>query len=110
VDVLVLDYQYKTCDGCTAFNKRFPDPAGMVAALLANGTHVMAHVNIEQNYSQILGGQTFLDKGWSLHQQRGPGDPKTPLCRSQFNGNRYDNTTCRCARHHLSPHPLFPQT
>ena len=43
VDVLVLDYQYKACDACTDFNlQTFPDPAGMVAKLKANGTYVMA--------------------------------------------------------------------
>ena len=51
VDVLVLDYKYKTCDGCTAFNSQWPDPKGMVANFKKNGTHVMAHVNVEQNFS-----------------------------------------------------------
>jgi hypothetical protein len=36
VDVLVLDYLYKICDGCTEFDpKAFPDPSGMVAAFKA---------------------------------------------------------------------------
>jgi alpha-glucosidase (family GH31 glycosyl hydrolase) len=97
VDVLVLDYQYKICDGCTAFDPNtFPDPAGMVAELKSNhGTHVMAHVNIEQNFSSILNGTAFLDNDWYLHQQRNSTAAKTPLCRSIMSGNEWDSTTCR---------------
>ena len=96
VDVLVLDYAYKACDGCTSFNRRtFPDPKGMVATLLANGTRVMAHVNIEQNFSMILGGEDFLRNGWVLHQTPPGGGAPTPLCRSDRNGQGHDSTTCR---------------
>jgi hypothetical protein len=28
----------------------------------------MAHVNIEQNYSMILGGSEFLSNGWTVTQ------------------------------------------
>ena len=73
VDVLVLDYKYKTCDGCTAFDpKNWPDPKGMVSNFKANGTHVMAHVNVEQKFSlprQRLPGKQ-MDRNWAgmLHE------------------------------------------
>eukprot|EP00039_Didymoeca_costata_P015016 m.248838 g.248838 ORF g.248838 m.248838 type:complete len:486 (+) comp16137_c1_seq3:133-1590(+) len=93
VDVLVLDLGYKECDGCTSFNKRFPDPEGMVSQLKKNGTHVMAHVNVEQNFSMILNGKEFLKQGLITMQHYENGT--RILCRSLFNNNIYDNTTCR---------------
>lgn len=105
VDVLVLDYKYKTCDGCTAFNKDFPDPKGMVANFKKNGTHVMAHVNVEQNFSDpsFVGGQAFLDNKWTT-MQRTPEGKLVPLCRSGAGHlmpgqplpvGDHDNNTCR---------------
>ena len=105
VDVLVLDYMYKTCDGCTAFNSKFPDPKGMVANFKQNGTHVMAHVNVEQNFSDptFVGGRAFLENKWTTMQRTSEGK-LVPLCRSGVGHlmpgqplpvSDYDNTTCR---------------
>jgi alpha-glucosidase (family GH31 glycosyl hydrolase) len=105
VDVLVLDYKYKTCDGCTAFNSNFPDPKGMVANFKKNGTHVMAHVNVEQNFSDptFVGGQAFLDNNWTTMQRSSEGE-LVPLCRSGVGhlmpgqplpASDFNNNTCR---------------
>ena len=106
IDVLVLDSQYKSCDACTAFNTAtFPDPKGMVDKFKRNGTHVMAHINIEQNFSHptFVGGADFLANKW-ITMQRSSNGNLVPLCRSggghllpgqPMPADDHNNNTCR---------------
>eukprot|EP01052_Picozoa_sp_SAG31_P039425 SAG31_NODE_5468_length_2521_cov_8.738233_1_plen_486_part_00 len=118
VDVLVLDLGYKACDGCTAFaapgfvnhlcNQKtalqegsncsagWPDPTGMVAKFKANGTFVMAHVNIDTNTSSpfFLGGADFTKNSWFAYHLAA-NNTLHKKCMSDANGKASDVDQCR---------------